>query len=96
MPTYTSISPYDLILGDLHYGVNASVEGVTDRDGEAVVLEPGQIIDVPEGIHHAFLVEHNAGSPVERGELPDKKAKATRGDVTVSEETTTVTDSANK
>lgn len=96
MPTYTSISPYDLILGDLHYGVNASVEGVTNRDGEAVVLEPGQIIDVPEGIYHAFLVEHTGGSSVERGDAPEKKAKATRGDVTVPEETTTVTDSANK
>ena len=100
MPKYTSISPYDLILGDLHHGVNASVAGVTDRDGEAVVLEPGQIIDVPEGIHHAFLVDHDADSHVVRGESSDKKAKPTRGDsssvadLNVSEETTTVTDSA--
>jgi hypothetical protein len=91
MPTYISNSPYDLIFGDLHYGVNAFVDGVTDRDGQAVVLGLGEIIDVPEGINHAFLIEQDADF-----NLPNKKVKPSRGDVTVSEETLTVTDSVTK
>jgi hypothetical protein len=96
MPTYTYNGSEPLIFGDLHYGVNASVNGVTDRAGEAVVLKSGDVLSTDEAIFHAFLIPHEAtiDSAVD---APAAKGKASKGDVpdvTVPEATPTPADSA--
>lgn len=83
MPTYTFIGEQSMIFGDLHYGKGASVEGVTDREGEAIVLTSGDILSTSEPITHAFLIAHEEGT-IDRGEQPTKKSKSTKGDVSPS------------
>ena len=95
MPRYTYNGQQALVFGDLHYGVNASVDGVTDRDGEAVVLQSGDVVTTNEVVTHAFLLQHDEGESPARGEVTEKKTKAAKGDATVvSEDPTTPADAA--
>lgn len=87
MPRYTYTGQEPLIFGDLHYGDNASVDGVTGRDGEAVVLISGDVVTTTETITHAFLMQHTEGVTIDRGSVtPSKKSSKadsglpTRGD----------------
>lgn len=96
MPTYTFTGEEPLIFGDLHYGVNASVDGVTGHDGEAVVLKSGDVVSTQEDIFHTFLIQHES-SISNKGDAPSTKGKASKGDTpdaTVPEEPTTPADSA--
>lgn len=53
MPKYRSLSPYELILGNFHYGVNAHHEDKTKHG--AVVLIPGEIIELDEEFDHPLV-----------------------------------------
>lgn len=58
MADYKNVSPFDIIFGDFHYGVNASVEGAPKKlYGQPVVLKPGDVISVDGTIEHAHLEE---------------------------------------
>jgi hypothetical protein len=63
MPKYVFTSPEPMVFGDLHYGENAEVEGVSDRDGQAVVLFEGDVITTKDSIEHAFLKPSGKTAP---------------------------------
>lgn len=51
MPNYRSLSAHEFILSDLHYGVEVEANG----EQGAVVVRPGQIIELPEGYESPLL-----------------------------------------
>lgn len=73
MPRYQFKSPFSAVFGDLHHGVNASVEGLEDfayeLHGVAVELREGQFLTTDAPIVHAFLQEvDGACEPVAEAE----------------------------
>lgn len=69
MPRYQFQNPFPQIFGDLHHGVNASVEGLEaqayELNGTAVELHDGQFVVTDAPVVHAFLHEvDGAGAPV--------------------------------
>ncbi|WP_136642501.1 hypothetical protein [Subtercola vilae] len=61
MPRYLFKSPFAQVFGDLHHGVNASVEGLEEfayeLHGVAVELHDGQFVTTDKPITHVSLTE---------------------------------------
>jgi len=55
MAKYKFVGNDGTIFGDFHYGVNATVEGVEDRDGQTVVLNNGDIFVTDTVVDHGLL-----------------------------------------
>lgn len=57
MPKYVYEGDYPAVFGDLHAGVNATVEGKSHADGAALTLFPGDVVVLDEPKSYPFLRE---------------------------------------
>ena len=56
MPNYVFTGPVPMIFGGFKYGDGITVAGVTDKDGQTVVLTPNDSVVSQIAIDHAYLV----------------------------------------